>query len=122
MALRLETPTVVRFLNELVDIDRPAIQALLAFRTPCSYEMGDHPSVQVGRLHEMDGSPHGYVLGLLGVLNGYCGTVSSGPKEGWGPIMATWDGDDLVGFEILPAALDELGLGNNRHQVDHNVG
>lgn len=63
---------IVDFLNELLEIDRPAIAALIANRVPCNQRMADHPTVQVGAQHG------GFHVGLLGILNGLCGIHENG--------------------------------------------
>ena len=63
---------VVAFLNELVEIDRPAIAALVANRVPCNEQLANHPSVQVSAQHG------GFHVGLLGLLNGLCGVRTDG--------------------------------------------
>ena len=63
---------VVDLLNELVELDRPAIAALIANRVPCNALLADHPTVQVSEQHG------GFHVGILGVLNGICGTREDG--------------------------------------------
>jgi hypothetical protein len=93
MAIReQETDDLIAFLNSLLDIDRPAIQALVAARVPCGADMGAHPTVQVGRLNEAN------EVGILGLLNGFCGVFDTGPRAGWGPILAVFDGECLLRF------------------------
>jgi hypothetical protein len=94
---------IVAYLNDLCELDRPAIGALLANRVPCNEKLADHPSCQVITQHG------GWHVGLLGLLNGLCGTYESGPKKGYGPIAAKFSdpketvGDwlELIGFQIL---------------------
>ncbi len=83
------------FLNGLLEIDRNAIACLIANRVPCNKELADHPSVQVGAQHG------GFHVGMLGLLNGLCGTRSNG----YGFINAIFDGDarelqNLIRFEV----------------------
>lgn len=83
------------FLNELLEIDRPAIASLIANRVPCNKTLADHPTVQVSAQHG------GFHVGMLGLLNGLCGTR----LNGYGFINAIFDGDaselkDLVRFEV----------------------
>jgi hypothetical protein len=40
-----------------------------------------------------------YRVGILGMLNGFCGTIDDGPWTGCGPIAATYEGGKLVHFE-----------------------
>lgn len=92
---------IVAFLNELLEIDRPAIAAIIANRVPCGAALADHATVQVVPQHG------GFHVGMLGLLNGLCGTM----KDGGGPIAALFDkpdGDnvrdvlDLIRFEVRP--------------------
>ena len=72
---------IVDYMNDLLEIDRPAIASLIANRVPCNEEMGKHPTAQVMIQND------GYALGLLGLLNGLCGTYDSG----WGAIAADFE-------------------------------
>lgn len=85
-------------LNELLEIDRPAIAALIANRVPCNEALSNHPTVQVGVQHG------GYHVGMLGILNGLCGIR---PSNSFGLINAIFEqqGDsrkfeDLLRFEV----------------------
>jgi len=90
---------IVDFLNSLLEHDRPTIAALLANRVPCSRQLADHPTVQVAVQHG------GYHVGLLGLLNGLCGTY----EDQTGPIGAIFEKDEdnpqkfhfLTTFQIL---------------------
>ena len=84
---------IVAFLNDLVELDKPAVAALIANRVPCSQAMADHPTVQVG------GPREAYRVGMLGILNGLCGIDS----RGWGGVVAVYDGPDgaLVKFRVV---------------------
>jgi len=84
---------VIAFLNELLEIDRPAIAALIANRVPCNERMLEHPTVQVQPQHG------GYHVGMLGILNGLFGTFEEGRLAAWGPIMTIWDNGTLIGFK-----------------------
>jgi len=72
---------VIDYLNELLELDRPAVAALIANRIPCNREMADHPSVQVSSQHG------GYHVGMLGILNGIFGI----DEEGFGGIVAVFE-------------------------------
>lgn len=72
MTIRTDAAELVAYLNQLLELDRPAIAALVANRVPCNEDLGLHPTVQVGYQH---GSYH---VGLLGVLNGYLGVHDNG--------------------------------------------
>lgn len=90
---------VVGYMNELVELDRVCIGAMVENRIPCNEALANHASCQV-----MD--QHGDVcVGLLGVLNGLCGIYDDGPKKGWGVIAAEFTEPvvgDLKGFLIIP--------------------
>lgn len=72
---------IVNFLNELVEIDKPALAALITNRVPCNEDLADHATVQVMSRND------GFSVGLLGVLNGLCGIY----ENGYGPIAAEFD-------------------------------
>ena len=57
----------IAYLNELIELDRPAIAALIANRVPCNQVLADHPTAQCGARHG------GFTIGMLGVLNGLFG-------------------------------------------------
>ena len=61
---------VVAYLNELLELDRPAIAALVANRVPCNSGLALHPTCQVGCQNG------GWYVGLLGVLHGLFGIVA----------------------------------------------
>ncbi len=94
---------VCDYLNELVKLDRPCIGAMIANRIPCNEALADHPSCQVTGQHG------GHHVGVLGLLNGFCGNYEDGPKKGWGAIAAVFDTDgpasndraNLKGFCII---------------------
>jgi hypothetical protein len=86
---------IVDFLNELVAIDREAIEQLIEFRVPCNQALADHTTVQV------ESQGYGPRVGLLGLLNGLVGVNAAG----WGYIMADFDGNaqnigHLIGFRL----------------------
>jgi len=62
---------VVDFLNELLKVDRLAINAIFNSRVYCNKEMAKHPSVQVGRYEEV------CQVGIVGILNGLFGTYDN---------------------------------------------
>ena len=74
---------VVAFLNDLLALDREAVEALVRHRVPCNQALTEHPTVQVGPIAE-NGQNH---VGLLGLLNGLIGIDSSG----WGYVAAEFD-------------------------------
>lgn len=92
---------VVALLNDMLEMDAPAVAALIANRVPCNTKLLNHPTVQVGVQH---GGNH---VGMLGVLNGLCGI----DDVGFGGVVACFDepkdertGDqgwlDLTGFRV----------------------
>jgi hypothetical protein len=84
---------VVRLLNDCLALDRDAVQLLIDNRVPCNGALLDHPTVQCGQSG---------TVGMLGILNGLCGTIPSGKHEGWGYIAATYDDDGkLISFGLL---------------------
>lgn len=102
MTIRPETDDLIAFLNSLVAIDRYAVAELLAIRVPCNEEMANHPTVQVAA----HGSatfirPGTHRLGLLGVLNGFCGAYDAGSRQGYGAIAANYEDGHLTGFTRL---------------------
>jgi len=74
LPLAAQTPDgAIRFLNELLDLDRDAVQNLFQSRVPCGDGLADHPTVQV---RVRDDGNHVGPLGLLGGLFG-C------DRDGW---------------------------------------
>jgi len=102
MAVReqLGLDEAIMFLNEVVALDRHAIQRLVGERQQCNQSLADHPSVQVG------GVPDGrWEVGILGILNGLFGAFGpeAAEREGWGPIAAVYEDGLLVRFERTDA-------------------
>lgn len=98
--IRPWTDPLIAFLNELAKIDPRALRRLIDQRVPCNEALADHPSVQV------DANDVPARVGLLGILNGFCGTVPEGEREGWGPIAAVL-ADDGVGLSFRRTVPDE---------------
>jgi hypothetical protein len=85
----------IQTLNDLLDDDRVAIEALIEHRVFCSDGVTNHPTVQVST--ESEGV---HTVGLLGILNGLVGIIEDGPRKGWGFITAVYDDDGkLVKFQ-----------------------
>jgi len=96
--IRQDAQEFVDFMNELIKIDRGAIQELIESRVVCNKKLAEHPTVQVSNYFG-DGQ---YWVGMLGIFNGWFGAYDAGPKQGWGPIAAIYSEDDrLLRFEIL---------------------
>ena len=99
MAIRNDTDELIAFLNSLVKLDPHAITMLVINRVFCNEQLGSHPTVQTSECisTRVEGE---WQVGLLGILNGYCGIIESGPKIGYGPITGRFnDKGLLVGFE-----------------------
>lgn len=68
MVKRRVTPGgVVKLLNEMVKLDRKAVDDLISHRATCNEELSKHRTVQVRKIGR------NYQVGLLGVLNGIFG-------------------------------------------------
>ena len=90
--IRADTDAMITFLNEFLAIDAQAVTDLINSRVQCSEALADHPTVQVGG---ETGRPETFRVGLLGLLNGYCGAYDEGENKGYGPITAEFD-DGIV--------------------------
>lgn len=91
------------YLNELLEYDHEAIHDLVEARVPCSATLAEHPTVQVADAGRALDS--GYLVGVLGVLNGYLGVYNRNPAKGCGPLAAAYDDDgDLVRFVLTREA------------------
>lgn len=112
----------INSLNELIEIDRRAIENLIGNRVACNEAMANHPSVQV-----RENKPFKrYSLGTLGLLNGLVGVQD----DGWGYIAAEFDAwcarcarnkDGKIG-EKCPDCGYELSLGRliRFELIDHS--
>ena len=91
--IRTEVDDLIRYLNMLIVVDRECVEALIEARVPCNKKMAAHPTVQVGKASEItgDSKAKGHLVGLLGILNGYCGAFKTGKYAGWGAIAAVTD-------------------------------
>jgi len=85
----------IALLNELNGIDPEATRKLVDTHVPCGDVLIEHPTIQV-----LTGPPQASV-GLLGILNGICGSYGpeGGDKEGWGPVAAICEEDGSI-FEF----------------------
>lgn len=101
---------IVDFLNELLAIDGKVVRDLVQTRVPCSQELANHPTVQVGResddIISVGGLP--YRVGLLGILNGLCGTYDDGPKKGWGAIAVIFTDEQLEKIDCFKVMGNKL--------------
>ena len=75
---------LVARLNEVLNTDPDAVEALLESRVICSQALADHPTVQV---RQEDSSVEAYTLGFLGLLNGLVGVKDNA----WGYIAANYE-------------------------------
>lgn len=110
MPIRAGTEDLIAFLNELASLDPVFIGKLIAVRVPCNDAILHHSSVQAAVAKDFKFAKHAHnrpagveamaddqgIAGLLGVLNGFCGTFDEGPKKGWGPITAVVEDDGTV--------------------------
>jgi hypothetical protein len=74
----------ITFLNELLQADPKVVSDLIETRFPCNEALANHPSVQV---QAREGGEPGFVVGLLGILNGLVGA----DDDGWGLICVVID-------------------------------
>lgn len=87
MPLRTDTSpeAFIAYLNELFELDPFWVERLIEYRPACNGEIARHPSVQVkvarGKYH----------AGLLGLINGFYGTLEGGTTEGAGPVAMEID-------------------------------
>jgi hypothetical protein len=72
----------IAVLNELVALDREAVEQLVEYRVACGSGIADHPTAQV--TGDSESGPH---IGMLGVINGIFGVNA----RGWGYITAEFD-------------------------------
>ena len=83
---------ILEFLNELTEHDARFMQALVQARHVCNEQIQHHPTVQCG--FNQDGEA---VAGIVGVLNGYLGSIDEDL------IAAAFDASGtLTGFMLAP--------------------
>jgi hypothetical protein len=109
MPIRADADDLIAFLDSLAKIDPAAMGRLIAARTPCNDALANHPTVQAGTAGDIRLLQPGFfkgqlpddapVVGMLGVLNGYLGTLEDGAGKGCGPITAVVElNGDVSGF------------------------
>jgi hypothetical protein len=86
----------VTILNEALAADRAAVSAIVMKRVPCNADLGDHPTIQVTR----EPRTQACSVSVLGLLNGICGVIPSGPRKDWGWVTAVTDGPRVLRFEL----------------------
>lgn len=94
MSEQITLDGLIAYLNELTEIDRFAVAALITTRTLCNEAMMEHPSLQVSRTD----TDKGYALytSVLALLNGMFGIR----EDGRGVITAFFDAENrLIGFK-----------------------
>lgn len=74
----------IKLLNELLELDRPAVATLIANHVPCNLALADHETVQCAAQHG------GFRVGMLGILNGLFGTL----PDGRGKIESVFEDSD----------------------------
>jgi len=102
MTIRDDTDELIAFLNSLVAIDPYALAELLCIRVPCNRALAEHPTVQAMAFGDSSCTfiaPDTYRVGVLGILNGFCGVIDNGPHKSWGPINAIYGDGVLLRFE-----------------------
>lgn len=91
MVIRQCTDDLIEFLNALLEVDRVWLSELMDLRPRCSEAMADHPAIQV-----ISGQSGAVYAGVLGLLNGFCGTIDCGSHAGYGPITARYAEDNVT--------------------------
>ena len=89
---KMSAKEVVEFLNELLEIDPFAMNALFNIRVFCNTKLADHETVQVLGVEGGVGS-----VGFIGILNGMFGV----DEDGWGIIAADLTDGKINRFELL---------------------
>jgi len=83
---------VIDFFNELIEIDRDAVDNLFNSRVRCNEALARHPTVQV-LIKGCD--PVRHEVGIVGIINGLFGAYPDEPLKGWGPFG--YNVDDKTG-------------------------
>jgi len=93
--VRKEFDEMIAFLDSLAKLDPVAMGALIEHRVSCNPQLSEHPTVQVST----DGGK--VTVGLLGIINGYIGTIEEeGRYKGWGIVAAIIERDGrCTGFQ-----------------------
>lgn len=82
----------VNYLNDLLEIDPDAINALFSIRFACTKALADHKAVQVGVL-----SKDYFIVGMIGILNGLFGI----DEHRWGHIAVDTEDGKITRFRLL---------------------
>jgi hypothetical protein len=84
-----------------MDADPKAVHELIEQRVVCNERLAEHPTCQVA------GWENPPKVGILGLLNGLCGTFDDGPKKDWGAIAVYYDEEDntkIIKFDLIENA------------------
>lgn len=86
---------VIVLLNDLIELDKSTIHALVETRVTCNDSIKNHPTVQVMSKDNVN------EVGLIGIINGLFGTLEGEKFYGYGPICAEFDDvtGDLIRFK-----------------------
>lgn len=81
---------MIGFLNDLLVTDPDCLTRLMQLRMVCNEKMENHPTVQVGE----NGARS--VVGLMGIINGFFGTIPDGDCKDHGFITMLFDKDHNI--------------------------
>lgn len=94
--IRDDVDDIIKYLNYLIVLDEKCITNLIDTRVPCNDAITNHQTVQVGAASDFSVGADGYVVGLLGILNGYFGAYLDGSAKGKGAISAWREPDGRI--------------------------
>jgi len=103
----------VQFLNELLVLDKEAVEGLFFHKVHCNKALADHPTVQCSKAKDGVIFPvgKGYQTRLLGVLNGLFGNHDKHPNWGTIAMKCNLDEDgnatEILGFFIVTEEMVE---------------
>lgn len=89
---KITIQSAVKLLNEALNIDCVAINALFGMRTSCNKKLSKHKTIQVVKVFD-----DFYQVGFMGILNGMFGV----DENGWGCICMDVNDGEITGFRIL---------------------
>ena len=101
----------VNTLNELLEIDRAAIEELITTRVGCNAFIAKHPTVQVREESGQETHKNAYTMSALGLLNGLVGIQ----KDGWGYIASVHE-------VVCPKCSEETSKGKTIDDVCEKCG
>lgn len=88
-------PSIIEFqtyLNQLLEVDSETMSKLFQIRVECNQRLADHPTVQV----MLGKEKQEYLVGFLGILNGFFGSFDLGPRAGWGALQMVVEQDGSI--------------------------